>query len=243
MHSISSKLLLLIIIIITPVYAALSSDRERTFARASSAIFIVCYTLSLLGYFTGLKKSILVPRQCVPYLGISIDSVRQAFTLLEEKRLKFIALAEFILSSKTVDVKTLQHFTGKCISFSYAVPGTCLFANEVNLAISKGLHSSRPPRVASPLLEEIQHWTFLRSWHRCLPWLMEFHAQIQLASDASSFAWGGVLGAYTEPVSTHDYWPPLGFRAQYSCERNSSLGERFRGLNPLCAGSSCLHPY
>ena len=39
---------------VTPVYAALPSDRERAFARASSAIFIVCYTLSCLGYFIGL---------------------------------------------------------------------------------------------------------------------------------------------------------------------------------------------
>lgn len=192
---------------VTPVYAALPSDRERAFARASSAIFIVCYTLSFLGYFIGLKKSILVPRQCVPYLGFGIDSVRQAFTLLEDKRLKFIALVELILSSNTVDVRTLQRFAGKCISFSYAVPGARLFTNEVNLAISRGLRSSRQLRVAGPLLEEVQHWTFLRSWHGCLPWLKESHAQIQLASDASSFAWGGVLGPYSEPVSIRDYWP------------------------------------
>ena len=83
-----------------------------------------------------------------------------------------------------------------------------MFANEVNLAISKGLRSSRPPRVAGRLLEEIQHWTFLRSWHRCLPWLTESHAQIQLVSDTSSFTWGGVLDPYTEPVSTHDNCPP-----------------------------------
>ena len=175
---------------VTPVYATLSSDRERAFARATSAIFIVCYTLSLLAYFIGLKKSVLVPRQCVPYLGFGIDSVRQAFALLEEKRLKFITLAEFILSSKTVDVKTSQHFAGKCISSSYAVPGALLSTHEVNLAISKGLRSSCPLRVAGPLLEETQNWTFLRSWHGCLSWLSEFHAQIQLASDASSFCLG-----------------------------------------------------
>ncbi|KAL9977929.1 hypothetical protein ACROYT_G015393 [Oculina patagonica] len=99
---------------LTQVYFALSSDCEHAFARASSTIFIVCYTLSLLGYFIGLKKSILAKRQCVPYLGFSIDSVRQAFTLLTEKTLKFIALMEFILSSRTVDMKALQHFAGKC---------------------------------------------------------------------------------------------------------------------------------
>ena len=40
------------------------------------------------------------------------------------------------------------------------------------------------------------------------PGLRSGHAQIQLASDASSFAWGGVLGPYTEPISIGDYWPP-----------------------------------
>ena len=125
----------------------------------------------------------------------------------KKTQIRFIALVELILSSNTVDVRTFQRFAGKCISFSYAVPGARLFTNKFNLAISRGLRSSRQLRVAGPLLEEVQHWTFLRSWHGCLPWLKESHAQIQLASDASYFAWGGVLGPYTEPVSIRDYWP------------------------------------
>ncbi|KAJ7377190.1 hypothetical protein OS493_030390 [Desmophyllum pertusum] len=120
----------------------------------SSAVFVVCYTLIMLGYFIGLKKSILVPRQCVPYLGFGIDSVSQSFTLLEEKKSKFIALTDLILSSKQVDVKTLQRFAGKCISFYLAVPAARLFTNEVNLAISKGLHSSRPVNVTGPLRQK-----------------------------------------------------------------------------------------
>lgn len=101
----------------TPVYASVSSDSEHSFARASSAIF-VCYTLILLGYFIGLKKSILVLRQCVPYLGLNIDSIRQSFILLEEKKAKFIAFMYHSLSSNA----------GKCVSFSYAVPwGTFVY--------------------------------------------------------------------------------------------------------------------
>ena len=50
-------------------YASLSSDADRSFACACSAIFVVCYTLVGLGYFIGLKKSHLVPKQVVPYLG------------------------------------------------------------------------------------------------------------------------------------------------------------------------------
>ena len=193
---------------VPPVYAAISADNERALARASSAIFVVCYILISLGYFISLDKSILVPAQCVPYLGFTIDSVRQSFILLEEKKEKFLALLDRIQSSDQVDVKTLQRFAGECISFSYAVPGSRLFINEINLAISRGLRPSCAVKVSSHLREEIEHWNFLRDWQGCLPWLSEFHVQIQLASDASSFAWGGVLGPFTKPVAIHDYWAP-----------------------------------
>lgn len=219
---------------ITPAYAALSSDRKRALARASSAVFVVCYTLIMLGYFIGLKKSILVPRQCVPYLGFGIDSVSQSFTLLEEKKSKFIALTDLILSSKQVDVKTLQRFAGKCISFYLAVPAARLFTNEVNLAISKGLHSSRPVNVTGPLRQEIQHWNFLKDWQGCLPWLTEFHTQIHLASDASSFAWGGIMDTSTSPLVIRDYWPPSDLR------RDISVKETLALVNVLEAFSSSV---
>lgn len=38
-----------------PAYAPLSSQWEKSLARASSAIFIVCHTLISLGYFLGLN--------------------------------------------------------------------------------------------------------------------------------------------------------------------------------------------
>jgi len=55
-----------------PAYAGFSSTSEQSFARASSAIFIVCYTLISLGYFIGLAKSILTPKQVVPYLLLEV---------------------------------------------------------------------------------------------------------------------------------------------------------------------------
>ena len=102
-------------------YASLSSDADRSFARACSAIFVVCYTLVGLGYFIGLKKSHLVPKQVVPYLGFLVDSVQQAFLLIEEKKQKFLSLLRSVLSSPSTDLKTLQRLSGKCISFSLAV--------------------------------------------------------------------------------------------------------------------------
>ena len=49
--------------ILTPTYALFTADRARSFALASSAIFIACLTLVSLGYYINLAKSILVPRQ------------------------------------------------------------------------------------------------------------------------------------------------------------------------------------
>ena len=96
-----------------PAYSRFSSLTERSFARASSACFLVCFNLVNLGYFLGLDKSILVPRQVVPYLGFSVDSTKLAFLLLEAKRRKFLDLLHVILSSSITDLKSLQRLAGK----------------------------------------------------------------------------------------------------------------------------------
>ena len=62
-----------------PAYAHLASDHEQCFALASSASFVVCFTLVSLGYYINLAKSFLVPCQLVPYLGFLVDSCKQAF--------------------------------------------------------------------------------------------------------------------------------------------------------------------
>ena len=190
-----------------PAYAPLSSQREKSLARASSAIFIVCHTLISLGYFLGLKKSTLTPRQVVPYLGFLVDSVRQAFLLIQEKKQKCLSLTRHVLSCSSTDVKTLQCLSGKYMSFALAVPGARLFINELNIAIAKGLRSSRPISVSGSLKDEIQHWLFLESWTGYLPWRQELHHQVKLCSDASSFAWACTLGPNAHNAMIRDYWP------------------------------------
>ena len=69
-----------------PPLASLSSDRHKSLAHANSAIFLVCFTLISLGYFIGIKKSILILSQIVPFLGFLVDSVRQSSLLIEQKK-------------------------------------------------------------------------------------------------------------------------------------------------------------
>lgn len=55
---------------------------ERSFAAASSiCVYIVCYTLIVLGYYLGLSKSVFIPQLAVPYPGFIVDSGKQAFPL------------------------------------------------------------------------------------------------------------------------------------------------------------------
>ena len=144
-------------------YASLSSDANRSFARACFTIFVVCYTLLDLSYFISLKKSHLVPKQVVAYPGFLVDSVHQAFLLIDEKKQKFLSLLRSVLSSPSTDLKTLQRLSGKCISFSLAVPGARLFLNDIyNVTAKSQRHSSsKPILVTGPLKHELDQWLFL----------------------------------------------------------------------------------
>ena len=157
------------------------------------ALFLVCYTVISLGYTIAISKSILIPASVVPFLGFLVDSPKQAFTLLPRKKAKFIALVRTVLAQSTVEVTTLQKLAGKCTSFSLAVPGARLFTDEIDLAISIEIRRSRPLKVSGLLRLEVAEWIFSETWSGFLPWRSEKHHHIEHFSDASSFAWGGVL--------------------------------------------------
>ena len=86
------------------------------FELASAGIYMAALVLVSYGYFIGLSKSILIPAQQIVFLGFISDSVKQAFILLEEKKLKFAMLKDSILSSNLIVVKTLQRFVEKAHS-------------------------------------------------------------------------------------------------------------------------------
>ncbi len=186
-------------------YLDISDDDGRRFAAAKSALFIVAYYLISLGYFLGLKKSILKPEKVVPYLGFLADSSLEVFHLIPEKKLKFLQLIREVLQAEEVSVKTLQRLVGKCVSFSKAVPAAQLFTREMNAAISRGLRTSKPVRLCGVLREEVSHWLFLEEWDDPLPWRDERHSRVSVATDASNTGWGGTL---VSPLSQEasDYW-------------------------------------
>ena len=136
-----------------------------------------------------------------------VDSVHQAFLLMEEKKQKFPSLLRSILSSPSTDLKKLQRLSGKCISLSLAIPGARLYLNDIYNAIAKSQRHgcSKPILVTGPLKHELEQWLFLESRSGSLPWLLKTHHQVKLCSDASFFAWGCVIGPDSFSATIRDY--------------------------------------
>ena len=133
------------------------------------------------------------PTTSLEYLGFVVDSQRQSFLVPQRKIISWTSLREEILARrKFVDVKTLQCFQGKCISFSLVVPAAKLFIRERAPPISSA--SSNGQVLLSPGLRgKIIHWRFLDSWKDCVPWRDEKRLRLSVSSDASG---DRILGDY-----------------------------------------------
>lgn len=184
-----------------------STTAWSDFELADAAAFIAAAVLISLGYFISLAKSSLLPKRIVKFLGFLIDSQRCAFILPEDKKRKFAALRESILDKKSSSIKTLQRLAGKITSFCIAVPVAQLYCREIFKATAGYKKSARPVKIHSLLREEIEHWRFLDSWEGTLPWPSERHIVLEILSDASDYAWGGVIRSPgAPPVTIRDYW-------------------------------------
>ena len=111
------------------------------------------------------------------------------------------------MDKKSSSIKTLQRLAGKITSFCIAVPAAQLYCREIFKATAGYKKSARPVKIHSLLREEIEHWRFLDSWEGTLPWPSERHIVLEILSDASDFAWGGVIRSPgAPPVTIRDYW-------------------------------------
>lgn len=187
----------------TPVCKRSDTFRFKT---ALVAVSLVVIVLIGLGYTIGLSKSVLTPSKLLEYIGLIINSSKQAFEISDRKVNSFAALREEILSrKKTIDVKTLQRLQGKCVSFSLAVPVAKLYIRAMSAAIALA-SSADQVELTDCVREEIAHWRFLDQWTDCLSWRKERHVLLTLSTDASGSGWGCVVHSPNGDQSFGDYW-------------------------------------
>lgn len=183
------------------------ANSPTTIDSPSEMVSMVVTRLTTLGYTLALKKCQLVPSTLVRYLGFYVDSKKQAYLLPDDKKEKFIALRETILSCQDVHVRTLQRFAGKCVSMSLVIPGAKLYTREINAAISIGLRNSRKIKMTGALLDEVKYWRFVDCWEGCAPWRPERHLQVSISTDASLYRYGvAIMSGKDKGEAFGDFW-------------------------------------
>lgn len=63
--------------------------RNSSFDAANCAFFVAGTLLTQLGYFLHLAKCVPIPKQQLIFLGHLVDTVRQTFSIPEEKKAEF----------------------------------------------------------------------------------------------------------------------------------------------------------
>lgn len=200
-----------------------SKNSDDAILEASKITYMVLQLLTRLGYTLSLSKCSLIPGTCKKFLGFLVDSVKQAYILPDDKKLKFIDLRKSILLMDEVDLRTLQRFCGKCISLTLAVPGCKLFCREVNAAISTCVKNSRKVKVLGPLRDELMHWRFLDTWTGYSKWRSEFHKVIELSTDSSGFRYGASVKLEASTMTLGDYWDTNDCRPIHEKEADAVL--------------------
>ena len=114
----------------------------------------------------------LYPTISVENLGLTVDSLKQAFIVPGCKIEALAVLKKNILGCKYTNVKTLQRFQRKCISLSLAVPAAKLFIREMSHAIASADSNGRVS-LTPALREELSYWQYLDSRQDWLPWRNE----------------------------------------------------------------------
>ena len=147
-----------------------------------------------------------LPRSFVFWVSFAI-LYASLFSFPPHRKYKFRSLRESILSSFLVNLKTLQRFSGKVVSFSLAIPGCKLYVRQVFRAIAQLTRSSKlATKVQGGFRSDIQYWRFLDDWSDCLPWRSEQHCIVTLFCDACKRSWGAVLIKDGKRIESRDYW-------------------------------------
>ena len=211
-------------------------QRISSFDAANCAFFVAATLLTQLGYFLHISKCVATPTQRLIFLGHPVDTIHQTFSILEDKKQKFIVLREEILSVERVPLNMLQRFQGKCVSLTLIVPAAQLYTRVVAYPISHCQRLGTPFKLEGDLRQEILHWRCLDSWTGCVPWRTEEHKVVKLlASDASQSRWGATLSLPGGVEIAGDYFSDdLG-------NKDIAVKEAFALLSALQAFSSHLN--
>ena len=75
-------------------------EARSSYQAAQAGVILAIAVLAELGYFINVDKSIVVPTQRLVFLGHLVDTIRETFSIPENKKQKFAALRDSVLQEK-----------------------------------------------------------------------------------------------------------------------------------------------
>ena len=181
----------------------INTPGDDPIVKTGYSIYLNAATLTQLGYTIERHKSILHPSLYIKWLGLNVDTSNRQFSIPQDKKVAFKALREQIMSQDKVHINLLQKFMGKCMSFTLCFPMARLYIREMAIAIGAAQKASRPIRVRGDLADEILFWEFVDNLEGGYKWKEERHVDLEIATDASGFAWGASIA---DEEIIHDRW-------------------------------------
>lgn len=171
-------------------------DKE---ASAKWGVTILLWLNFLAGYTVSLKKSVIKPRTCLVWLGISIDSIACDFHIPEEKKSSFLQIITQARAQGRITIRQLERIAGKAISFMIAVGEAAvlytrgLFNTLRLIRTGKTAQSSFSVKISQQLGRVLDMWVHFINLSDGAPWMDTVHSTLRIETDASSRRWGGCI--------------------------------------------------
>lgn len=178
------------------------------------------YLAMLVAYFSGsflsVHKCDMRPVKLLKYLGILCDSSTATFRIPREKLDKMHRRIHRALDARSISFVTLRSVTGQAASMSVAIPPASLFTQAMFSGVASLERSGMPAidlasDAFADLLGELRWWCALEITSHEGPWQVARHFLARItrgASDASGFAFGGVVDAPEGPFEVGGVLPP-----------------------------------
>lgn len=155
-------------------------------------------TISLLddlGFTMHPEKSVLIPSHVLVYLGFVINSLLMSVTLTRDKVQKIRNKCLSLLNKRTCTIRELAELIGTLVAVEPGVDAAPLFIKRLEHQKDFGLKLSRGNFEGTITLDQvvkddIQWW--VDNVHQVDRKLLRSDPSVEITSDSSDFAWGGV---------------------------------------------------
>ena len=173
---------------------------------ARYAVVLLGWLNFMAGYSISIKKSELVPKSVITWLGIEINAEQNKFFIPKIKKQALLSLITDVLRERRMSITQLESIAGKCMSLRLAVGeaahvytramfdalvqfnrgwlwGHKFVGKSFRFDIT-GMHQ---------LVRSLEVWRAFVYLFEGAPWMRIAHTEIRIQTDASGRRWGGVL--------------------------------------------------